>query len=259
MVDFKHLNSVSDNFWNLRSSLVMFGFVDIGTHMSFIRLSSGKFLVIDCIDLSNKAVKKEVDILTENGSLIEAVLGVHPFHTLFFPAFQQLYPNATYYGTPRHLRNFPDMKWEGSLGEETVRALWEGEEVFMRIPAGAEFDAPQEDVHFSSVVVFHAPSKTLHVDDTINYFHGSGWVLRLLGKKDNLMEFWMLHKGLDHTAESPGLFKEWVESIIQDWDFDNICAAHNSVKIGGAKEALQGALRTAQPEFDKLALKWAKN
>jgi hypothetical protein len=236
----------------------MFKFIDIGTHMSFIRLSTGKFVVVDCIDLSNPAVKKEVDILTENGALIEAVLGVHPFHTLFFPVFQKLYPLASYYGTPRHLRNFPDMNWTGSLGDEDTRALWESEGVFMRIPAGAEFEfPPAEDVHFSSVVVFHSGSKTLHVDDTINYFHGAGWILRLLGKKDHLMEFWPLEKGLNHTKESPELFKEWVEQILHDWDFENICAAHNNATRGDAKRLLEAALLTAQPEFDRLTLKWS--
>lgn len=225
--------------------------------MSFLRLPTGKFLVIDCIDLTNKSVKKEVDELTENGTLIEAVLGVHPFHTLFFPAFQQFYPNAAYYGTPRHLRNFPELKWTGSLGDAECRSLWESEQVFMRIPAGSDFEfPPAEDVHFSSVVVFHAPSKTLHVDDTINYFHGAGWILRMLGKKDHLMEFWPLEKGLTHTPEAPGLFKEWVEQLLLDWDFENLCAAHNNTTIGDAKTLLEGALRTAQPEFERLARKW---
>ena len=210
---FKHLLPVGENFYNLRSSLYMFKFVNIGTQMSFIRLSSGKFLVVDCIDLSSKAVKAEVDQLTENGSLIEAVLGVHPFHTLFFPSFRKMYPNASYYGTPRHLRNLPDMNWSGSLGDESTRSLWEEEGIFMRIPDGAEFENPREDVHFSSVVLFHSPSKTLHVDDTINYFENSSLPLRLLGKKDGLMEFWMLEKGLDHTSDSPVKFKTWVERI----------------------------------------------
>lgn len=226
--------------------------------MSFIRLSTGKFLVLDCIDLSNAAVKQEVDTLTENGSLIEAVLGVHPFHTLFFPAFQKLYPSAAYYGTPRHLRNFKDMTWNGCLGDDKTRELWEGEGVLMRIPAGAEFEfPPAEDVHFSSVVVFHAPSKTIHVDDTFQYFHGAGWLLRMLGKKDNLMEFWSLEKGLNHTTESPEQFREWVEHLVQEWDFENMCAAHNNTKIGGAKELLQAALVKAQPEFDRLTKKWS--
>lgn len=258
--NFKHLKCIAPNFWNLRSALVMFHFVDIGTHMSFIRLSTGKFLIVDCIDLSNKVIKKEVDELTENGTLIEAVLGVHPFHTLFFPAFQKLYPQAPYYGTPRHLRNFPELDWAGSLLDDKTRALWESEGVFLRIPEGSNFEfPPAEDVHFSSVVVFHSPSKTIHVDDTINYFHGAGWILRLLGKRDHLMEFWNLEKGLTHSPEAPGQFKQWVEQLLQDWEFENICAAHNNVVIGDAKHLLEVALQNAQPEFDRLSLKWSSS
>lgn len=47
------------------------GLVDIGTHMSFLRLESGKFLVVDCLDLL-PSQKKEIDDLTANGTLIEA-------------------------------------------------------------------------------------------------------------------------------------------------------------------------------------------
>lgn len=256
-LSFKHLTLVGDNFWNLRSSLVMMGVFDIGTHMSFVRLSSGKFLVIDCVDLqANAAAKEEVDELTDRGALIEAVIGVHPFHTLFFPAFHKLYPNAAYYGTPRHFRNFTDIPWVASLQEEGVRGTWESEGVFMRIPDGAEFVHPENDVHFSSVVLFHAPSKTIHVDDTFQYFYGAGCLLRCFGKKDGLMEFWPLEKGLDHKKDAPHQFKLWVEELIRDWDFDNICSAHNNNKIGGAKICLQNALTKANPEFDRLSKKW---
>ena len=50
MTEFKHLVAVGDNFWNLRSSLVMFHLIDIGTHMSFIRLVS-VVVVVDDWDL----------------------------------------------------------------------------------------------------------------------------------------------------------------------------------------------------------------
>lgn len=257
MSSFRLLKQVSHDFYNLHTSLVMFRVIDISTHMSLIRLSSGKFLVIDCVDISNPQVRNDIDELTENGTLIESVIGVHPFHTLFFPSFHQIYPHAKYYGTPRHLRNIQNINWSGSLGDDDTRSLWESEGVFMRIPAGAEFEfPPAEDIHFSSVVVLHAPSKTIHVDDTFNYFHGSGWILRLLGKKDDKMEFWNLEKGLNHTAESPRLFKEWVQQLLDDWDFDNICAAHNNNKIGGAKELLKNTLLQAQVEFDRLSAKW---
>ena len=32
--------------------------------------------------------------------------------------------------------------------------------------------------------------------------------------------------GLLPTPEAPYQFKEFIEGILRDWDFDNICAAH---------------------------------
>ena len=214
--------------------------------------------MIDCIDISKQDIKKEIDLLTDNGTLIEAVIGVHPFHTLFFPSFHQQYPTASYYGTPRHLRNFQDISWKGSLLDEEVRSLWEGEGVFMRIPDGAEFDTPAEDNHFSSVLVYHERSRTLHVDDTINYLTDVGFILRLLGKNGK-MEFWQLEKGLYHTEEAPRQFREFIERIIHDWDFDNICAAHNSIMVGGAKQRLQETLVKANRALEGLSRKWGSS
>lgn len=57
---------------------------------------------------------------------------------MYFESFYKLYPNAPYYGTPRHLRKFPSIPWKGDLNQETVRKTWEPE-VEMRIPDGAEF------------------------------------------------------------------------------------------------------------------------
>jgi hypothetical protein len=73
--------------------------------------------------------------LTENGTKIEAVLATHPFHTLAFPAFHKSYPALKYYGTPRHLKNQPEIGWVGDLNDCKTRALW-SPEVEMRIPAG---------------------------------------------------------------------------------------------------------------------------
>ena len=51
--------------------------------MSFIRLESGRFLVVDCVDVSSPARKREIDELTANGTLIEA--GVFSsFYSFFF-------------------------------------------------------------------------------------------------------------------------------------------------------------------------------
>ncbi|CAF4418165.1 unnamed protein product [Rotaria magnacalcarata] len=152
--------------------------------MSFIQLHSGKFLVIDTIELNDK-LRQEINHLTDNGDKIEAVIGTHPFHTLSFPAFYESYPNAAYYGTPRHLRRLTHIPWIGNLHDCDVRKKWEPD-VELRFPAGAEFINPQPESsnHFSSVFVYHRASATLHVDDTIIYAEKSNFLLKLFGYKD---------------------------------------------------------------------------
>jgi hypothetical protein len=59
----------------------------------------------------------------------------------------------------------------------------------MRIPDGADFITPAENNHFSSVIVLHAPSRTVHDDDTICYFESPGCVLRCLGIRAGSMSF----------------------------------------------------------------------
>jgi hypothetical protein len=87
--------------------------INIGTQISLLRLkSTGKFLVLDTCALST-AAKREFDLLTDNGSLVEAVIATHPFHTTYFESFYKLYPTPDYYGTPRHLRNIKSIPWKG--------------------------------------------------------------------------------------------------------------------------------------------------
>lgn len=129
------LHQIGPGFWNVRTSFKLFKIIDIGTHMSVIQLRSGNFLVIDTVEM-NDQLKKELDDLTNNGTKIEAVVGVHPFHTLAFPSFYKLYPDAKYYGTPRHIRNVKDVKWTGQLdNNKESLSKWEPE-VELRIPAG---------------------------------------------------------------------------------------------------------------------------
>lgn len=134
-IEKNELYEISTNFWNIRVSFKMYaGLVDLGSHMSLIRLNNGNFLVIDTVTLTDQT-QVAIDRLTDNGAKIEAVIAVHPFHTLAFPAFYQAYPKAQYYGTPRHLRKLTQIPWAGSLENSNIRTKWEPE-VEMRIPAG---------------------------------------------------------------------------------------------------------------------------
>lgn len=111
--------------------------MEIGTHMSLIQLNNGNFLVIDTVVI-NDQLKQQLDEMTNNGTKIEAVIAVHPFHTLAYSAFYKMYPNAQYYGTPRHLRKLTEIKWAGQVDADENKALltkW-APEVELRIPDG---------------------------------------------------------------------------------------------------------------------------
>ena len=54
---------------------------DIGTHSSLIQLKNGKFVLLDAVDMTD-AAKAELDIATDNGKKIVAVIMCHSFHTL---------------------------------------------------------------------------------------------------------------------------------------------------------------------------------
>lgn len=243
---------IAPTFWNIRASLTFLGgLIDIGTHMSMIRLSNGKFLLIDTCDVS-QSDKARIDELTENGTKIEAIVATHPFHTLYFRLFHKWYPNTKYYGTPRHLRNFPDIPWAGDISKNLN--LWENEGIFMRIPDGSDFDPADQNNHFSSVLVFHQASRSLHADDTIMYYDHPGCALRCLGARHGNTTFWTgVDKGLKKTKEAPVQFRSFMESVLKDWDFDNLITAHTGNLIGGGKEAVREALRRATPTLEKMA------
>lgn len=251
------IEQVAPGFFNIRGHFKIAHVVEIGTHMSLLKLPNDKYLVIDTVPM-NPFLKGGIDEITNNGANIEAVVGTHPFHTLAFRGFHKEYPNVPYYGTPRHLRVIPEIPWAGTLSECEVRNKW-APAVEFKIPAGSEFVAPQPESsnHFSCAFVFHRASRTLHVDDTIMIGSNPGILLKLFGYRHGSMSFHPSIKGpgLLPTPEAPYQFKEYIEHIVREWDFDNICAAHMGNKIGGAKEQLVETLAKAEPLFHKLSEK----
>jgi len=256
------LDQIAPNFFNIRHSFrIMMGLINVGTHMSLIKLKNGNYLVIDTIPLS-PGLKQEIDVLTDFGTKMEAVIATHPFHTLAFPSFYQAYPDAPYYGTPRHLRKWPQIPWKGSVDDCEIRSKWYPE-VEMRIPDGAEFvnPMPERTNHFSGVFVYHRESLTIHVDDTLFYAVEPNILMKLGGFRHGQLSFHpsMNSVGLHHTPEAPYLFRDWVNGILNDWEFDNLVTAHMGNKIGGAKKLLRELLDRSLPNFDRLHEKYAKN
>lgn len=250
----KSFVEIGNGFFHLRSKYRIMLF-DIGSQMALCRLSNGRFLVLDTVKLSDKD-KHDIDVITENGLLIEAVIATHPFHTSGFSDFYRMYPGAKYYGTPRHLRVCPNIPWAGNLNDAAVRNQWESYGVYLRIPDGAEFVNPQPESynHFSNVFVYHQKSKTVYNDDTLvkwkgSYFNPMSWYT----KGGLRFHPTLTNVGLYPTKEAPLAFKKWMLQLLNDWDFENLCTAHNDNVVGDAKEAIKKLLKETDRVLNDLA------
>lgn len=218
---------VADNFWNIRGSFKIGGVVDIGTQVSLVRRASGKFTFLDSYSLSD-AVAREVSALTNDGKDIEAILNLHPFHTVHVRKMHEQYPHAKLYGTARHLARFPELPWEEPRTEDPKLHAMFAEDFEFSVPRGVDFISANENVHFSSVLALHRSSKTIHVDDTIMYIRLPR-VMRSVGLRDAMSLHPTLGKALERRAGAARDFQDWAEELAERWrDTENLCAAHTA-------------------------------
>jgi len=102
------MQQLAEDFWNIRAAYRVAGVLDIGTHMSAVRRPDGRFVLVDAAALDD-ASREALMALTEGGSLVDAVVHVHPFHTLQVEPLHRLFPSATLHGTARHRRLMPGL------------------------------------------------------------------------------------------------------------------------------------------------------
>ncbi len=221
---------ISDDFWNIRGDFKIGGVLNIGTQASLVRRASGKFLLLDAYTLDGK-VKAEVDAATHDGADIEAIINLHPFHTVHVKKAHQQYPDARLYGTRRHLEKFPDLPWQAELSESDECAALFADDLAFSVPAGVDFISSNEHLHFSSVLAYHRASKTIHSDDTLMYLKLPG-PLGLL-KKPEVSFHMTLAKTLERRASAAEDFRAWARQLAADWsDAENLCAAHSAALLG---------------------------
>ena len=237
---------VSDSFWNLRGSHKIGGILDVKTQTSLVRRANGKFLFLDAYTLSD-SVRREVHARTRDGQDVEAIINLHPFHTLHVRAMHRDFPNARLYGTARHRAKLPELPWEQTLSEDAATHALFAEDLEFSIPRGVDFIPADENVHLSSILALHRASKTLHVDDTFTYLQLPG-PLRLLAPLGVLRIHPTLAKALERRAGAAREFRSWVLEFSERCrGIEHLCAAHMTT-LTFTKEAdrsLSELLRTA--------------
>jgi hypothetical protein len=217
---------ISDDFWNIRGEFKVFGLLNIGTHASLVKRGNGKFVLLDAYTMQDD-IKQQIDSLTNNGNDIEAIINLHPFHTVHVEQAHEDYPNALLYGTQRHIDKFPNLLWQAELSNSNEFATLFAEDFEFSVPRGVDFISKNEHLHFSSVLAYHKESKTIHVDDTLMYLQLPG-LLSVL-KSPEVSFHMTLSRTLERRKGAADDFRLWVADLAEQWsDAKVLCAAHSS-------------------------------
>ena len=223
----KNLIRIADDFWNIRGSFRIGGVIDVGTQASLVRLANGKFVFLDAYGF-DREVREEVDRLTGGGENIQAVLNLHPFHTVHVERLYEMYPQAYLYGTARHRSRFPDLPWEKLNTEDPRLHAQFADDFEFQVPRGVDFISANEHVHFSSVLAYHRSSRTIHVDDTLMYIRLPG-PMRAIGLSNVVSFHPTLAKALEKRPGAAQDFRAWATDLARRWpDAENLCAAHTA-------------------------------
>lgn len=218
---------IAENFWNIRGSFKIGGVIDVGTQASLVRTGSGKFVFLDAYTLSSE-VRREVNELTDGGEEVEAIINLHPFHTIHVRKMHQMFPGASLYGTARHLKKFPELPWQKTKTEDKAFHKKYADDFEFSVPRGVDFISDNENVHFSSVLAWHKASRTIHSDDTLMYVRLPA-LMRLFGLGDSVSFHPTLAKALEKRAGAAEDFRDWAKEMIERWRHaENLCAAHTA-------------------------------
>lgn len=196
--------------------------------MSLVRKPDGRFILVDAYEPDEKD-RAELMGLTENGSLIDAVLNVHPFHTVYCTFIHEALPHTRLIGTRRHHEQMPHLDWDPAPIEDIATQQQFADLFDFSIPAGLEFVPDDETVHASSVLVRHRQSSIIHVDDTLMYLAPPA-LIQFVMPEPKLRFHPKLGDALQKHAGAADEFVIWAQDLARDWaDTRVVCAAHNGI------------------------------
>ena len=241
------MQQLHEDFWNFRGVFRIARLIDIGTQISLVQRRNGRFLVLDSYTLEG-ADREALMRLTNGGRLIDAVLNLHPFHTLHVEAMHRLLPEAKLYGTQRHKATAPQLPWQAGLIEAAETQALFVDDLEFTVPAGIDFISADPTVHTSSVLVRHKVSRIVHVDDTLTLLKPPGFLAKIL-PRPHLRFHPMLSKALRRERGAADAFAGWANNLAQGWaDTEVICAAHSDVRrlsTGEWERGVNAALNAA--------------
>ena len=218
-------------FWSIRGSFIKNSIIDIGGQSALIKLASERFIFLDSYTLTGE-VRQQVMSLTNNGHDVEAVLNVHPFHTVHCAQMAKDFPQATFYGSRRHLEQIPEINWAKDLVESDAVATRYPELEFS-LPKGIYYIAPDDAVHAGSLLVYHPASQSIYVDDTFEIPPS-----KLLNAVQPTLGLHPTTKqALKDEPNAGQQYCDWATALANKWlDVRYFCGAHSGVVEFGEGE-----------------------
>lgn len=246
------IHDLGHGFWTIRGDLRVGGILNVGTQAGLVRLSSGRFVMLDSYPLRGR-VRETVMALTDQGRAVQAILNLHPHHTLHCAAMARDFPGAAMYGSHRHRLRHPDIAWRPEPVESPELQEMFAQDLVLTLPRGIDYISRADHVHAGSVLAWHPASRTLHVDDTINLMPIPG-LLRPVLPAPRVFLHPTLGKALLPRAGAVRDFRDWLHGLAaRTRELRWLCAAHSGYREfapGQFRDALLAAYRRVE---DKLA------
>lgn len=218
---------VTDSLWVAQMPLKTYG-LEIGTRMTVCRLSSGELWVHSPIK-PDEELREQLD----SKGRVKFIIAPNRQHHFFIRDFRAAYPEAMLFGSPDLPRKFPEIPFDGVLGEKPESG-WSEE--LDQVPI-------RGNIFHDEVVFFHRHSHTLIVSDLCISGHPEQplftrcvlWLGGVYQKPGPLLDVKLAY--LDKKAARFSLEK------VMKWDFERMILAHGHLVNSGAKQVFEEAYR----------------
>ena len=169
------IEQLADGFWRITGEFKIGGLVDLGTQASLVRLGNGNFVFLDSYTLPADVHREVLRIVGD--ARVEAILNLHPFHTLHCEWMHAAFPAAKLYGTARHAEHLPTLPWQETRCEDVALAERYGADFAFSTLAQRCPDL------IDRILTVNGCSKAYAMTGwRIGYAGGPAWLIKAMGK-----------------------------------------------------------------------------